>query len=324
MFDMKFNIFLSVKYARLIPSLAGIVLTFIFLISMADTNNIQTAAQKDYVLQEIKDGVYVISASGYNVMFLTTGEGVIVVDAPPTMGDRIFKAISEVTNEPVKYLVYSHAHRDHIGAAHIFQPGIEIIAEKNTADILATANDTERPVPTTSFVDNTTLTIGNKTLQLAYPGQYHQRGNIFIYNPEQKVLMAVDQLAPGEVPWKHLSATPEVPALMRSYDQVLGYDFDVYVPGHGKVGTKQDINLQKEYVTDLKNNSQFAINNVNFTQVTENIDKQNNAAVTEAYFNALTNVCVDKTDEKWEGSLQGVGVWTDEHCEKMIQSVRVD
>jgi glyoxylase-like metal-dependent hydrolase (beta-lactamase superfamily II) len=324
MFDMKFNIFLSVKYARLIPSLAGIVLTFIFLISMADTNNIQTAAQKDYVLQEIKDGVYVISASGYNVMFLTTGEGVIVVDAPPTMGDRIFKAISEVTNEPVKYLVYSHAHRDHIGAAHIFQPGIEIIAEKNTADILATANDTERPVPTTSFVDNTTLTIGNKTLQLAYPGQYHQRGNIFIYNPEQKVLMAVDQLAPGEVPWKHLSATPEVPALMRSYDQVLGYDFDVYVPGHGNVGTKDDINLQKEYVTDLKNNSQFAISNVNFTQVTENIDKQNNAAVTEAYFNALTNMCAGKTEEKWDGRLQGVGVWTDEHCEKMIQSVRVD
>ncbi len=101
------------------------------------------------------------------------------------------------------------------------------------------ANDPERPVPTKTFVDNTTLTFGNKTLQLTYPGQYHQRGNIFIYNPEQKVLMAVDQLSPGEVPWKHLAATPEVPALMRSYDQALGYEFDVYVPGHGKMGTKR-------------------------------------------------------------------------------------
>ncbi len=321
---MRFAVFLSLKYPISISSLAGIALTFVFLISMTDTNNIHTFAQNDYDLQEVKDGVYVMSSSGYNVMFLTTGEGVIVVDAPPTIGDKIFKAVSGVTDEPIKYLVYSHAHRDHIGSAHLFQPGVEIIAEKNTADILTTANDPERPIPTTTFVDNTTLAFGNKTLQLTYPGQYHQRGNIFIYNPEQKVLMAVDQLAPGEVPWKHLAATPEVPALMRSYDQVLGYEFDVYVPGHGEVGTNEDINLQKDYVTDLKNNSQFAINTVNFTQVTANIDKQNNAAATEAYFDALTNVCVGKTEEIWEGRLQGVGVWTDEHCEKMIQSVLVD
>ena len=136
--------------------------------------------------------------------------------------------------------------------------------------------------------------------------------------------MAVDQLGPGEVPWKHLAATPEVPALERSYDQALAYDFDVYVPGHGKTGTKQDINIQKEYVNDLKNYSQLALANVNYTEATKNIDKQNNAAATEAYFNALTDVCVNKMDNKWKGKLNGVGVWTDEHCEKMIQSIRVD
>jgi hypothetical protein len=136
--------------------------------------------------------------------------------------------------------------------------------------------------------------------------------------------MAVDQLAPREVPWKHLADTPEVPALERSYDQALAYDFDVYVPGHGKTGTKQDINIQKEYVYDLKNYSQFALANVNYTEVTKNIDKQNNAAATEAYYNALTDACVNKMDNKWKGKLNGVGVWTDEHCEKMIQSTRVD
>ena len=64
-----------------------------FLTSMEDISNIRTVAQNDYDLQEIKDGVYVISADGYNVMFLTTGEGVIVVDAPPSIGDRIFKRL---------------------------------------------------------------------------------------------------------------------------------------------------------------------------------------------------------------------------------------
>ena len=131
-------------------------------------------------------------------------------------------------------------------------------------------------------------------------------------------------MTPGEVPWKHLAATPEVPALEKSYDQALAYDFDVYVPGHGKTGTKEDISMQKEYVNDLKNYSQLALANVNYTEATKNIDKQNNAAATEAYFNALTDICVNKMDNKWKGKLNGVGVWTDEHCEKMIQSIRVD
>jgi glyoxylase-like metal-dependent hydrolase (beta-lactamase superfamily II) len=303
-----------------------ILLTFTFLVSWGNINNI-LAQEKDYDLKEVKDDVYVISANGYNVMFLVTGEGVVVIDAPPAIGDKILNAISEVTNETIEHLIYSHAHKDHIGAAHIIfqqQPEIEIVAENNTAEILKMRNDPDRPIPTTTFVDNTTLTIGNKTIQLTYPGPYHERGNIFIYVPEQKVLMAVDQIAPGEVPWKHLAATPEVPALIRSYDQALAYDFDVYVPGHGETGTKEDIKIQQEYVNDLKNFSQFALANIDYTEATKNVDKQNNAAATEAYFNALTDVCVDKMNNKWKGKLNGVGVWTDEHCEKMIQSVRVD
>ena len=308
-----------------------IILTFTFLVIFGTLNNIfattSDSDEKDYDLKEVKDDVYVVSSNGYNAMFLVTGEGVVVIDAPPSIGDKIIKAISEVTNETIRHLIYSHAHKDHIGAAHIIfqqQPDIEIVAQNKTADILKMRNDLHRPLPTTTFVDNTTLTIGNKTIQLTYPGPYHQRGNIFIYVPEQKVFMAVDQLAPGEVPWKHLAATPEVPALIRSYDQALAYDFDVYVPGHGETGTKEDIKIQQEYVNDLKNNSQFALTNVNYTEATKNIDKQDNAAATEAYFNALTDVCVDRMESKWKVKLNGVGVWTDEHCEKMIQSLRVD
>jgi glyoxylase-like metal-dependent hydrolase (beta-lactamase superfamily II) len=328
---VKSILLLSKKYNYLrLLAVGFIILTLIFLISMGNLNTLLATAaitaEKGYDLKEVKDDVYVISSNGYNVMFLVTGEGVVIIDAPPAIGDKILTAISEVTNETIGYLIYSHSHKDHIGVAHIFQqqPDIEIVAHNETADILKMRNDPQRPIPTTTFVDNTTLTIGNKTIQLTYPGPYHQRGNIFVYVPEQKVLMAVDQLAPGEVPWKHLAATPEVPALIRSYDQALAHDFDVYVPGHGETGTKEDIKIQQEYVNDLKNNSQFALTNVNYTEATKNIDKQNNAATTEAYFNALTDICVDRMDNKWKDKLNGVGVWTDEHCEKMIQSLRVD
>jgi len=306
--------------------LASIFLVYLSLVDFTNQNNIiraQTTNEKGYELQEIGGGAYVVSSTGYNSMFLVTGDGVIVIDAPPSLGDKINDAIAEVTEEPVKYLIYSHAHKDHIGGANVLPAGIEIVAQKDTLGFLQMANDTGRPLPTQIFDNETTITLGNTTLQLSYGGPYHQNGNIFIYSPQHKILMAVDQFSPGGTPWKHLATTPHVPSYVQSYDQVLNYDFDTYVSGHG-IGTEDDVQLEKQYVSDLRNNAEFAIGNVNFTEATKNADKNNSAAVTEAYFNAMTDVCTESTDGNWKDKLQGVGVWTDEHCEKMIISLRND
>ena len=254
-------------------------------------------------------------------MFLVTQEGVVVVDAPPAIGDKIFAAVSEVTDRPITHLIYSHAHKDHIGAANLFE-NVTIIAHNETAKILNERNDPDRPVPDMNFTGMMNLPIGDQVLQLLYPGPYHQQGNIFVYLPEHKALMAVDHVVPGGIPWKLLSVTPDVPALIKSIDQALALDFDVYVPGHGQTGTRQDILAQQEYVADLRENAMAALNEVNRTEVTQGINGSN--AMTEAYFNALTKSCADKIDAEWQGKLEGVGVWTDEHCERMIISARVD
>ena len=283
--------------------------------------NLAYAQEPDYELQEIKPGVYRVSAGGTNSMFVVTQEGVVVVDAPPAIGDKIFAAVSNVTDKPITHLIYSHAHKDHIGAANLFE-NVTIIAHNETAKILNERNDTYRPVPNMNFSKEMNLPIGNQVLQLLYPGPYHQQGNIFVYLPEHKVLMAVDHVVPGGLLWKHLGVTPDVPALIKSIDQALDLDFDVFVGGHGQPGTKQDILIQQEYVNDLRENAMAALYEVNRTEVIQNVNGSN--AITEAYFNALTKSCADKIDAEWQGKLEGVGVWTDEHCERMIISERVD
>ncbi len=72
---------------------------------------------KGYLVQEIKDGLFWVTDGAYQVMFLVTGSGVIAVDAPPSIGKNYLKAIAEVTKEPVTHVIYSHTHKDHIGAA---------------------------------------------------------------------------------------------------------------------------------------------------------------------------------------------------------------
>ena len=254
-------------------------------------------------------------------MFLVTQEGVVVVDAPQAIADKIFAAVSEVTDRPITHLIYSHAHKDHIGAPNLFE-NVTIIAHNETARILNERNDPDRPVPDMNFTREMNLQLGDQALQLLYPGPYHQQGNTFVYLPEHKVLMAVDHVAPGGIPWKHLSVTPDVPAFIESIDQALALDFDVFVAGHGQTGTKQDILVQQEYVADFRENAMAALNEVNFTEATQGVN--GSSAMTEAYFNALTKSCADKIDAKWQGILEGIGVWTDEHCERMLISVRVD
>ncbi len=303
----------SIKWCILIVAACTLSYTLLF--------NTAHAQTPEYSLQEIKPGVYLVSAGGSNSMFLVTQEGVVVVDAPPSIGDKIFAAVSNVTDMPITHLIYSHAHKDHIGAANLFE-NVTIIAHNETAKILNERNDTNRPVPHMNFTKEINLPIGNQVLQLIYPGPYHQQGNIFVYLPEQKVLMAVDNVVPGGLLWKHLGVTPDVPALIKSINQITSMDFDVFIGGHGQPGTKQDILVQQEYVNDLRKNAVAALNEVNRTEVIQGIN--GSSATTEAYFNALTQSCADKVDAKWQGKLEGVGVWTDEHCERMIISERVD
>jgi hypothetical protein len=75
---------------------------------------------KGYLVEEISDGLYWVTEGAYQGMFLVTGEGVIVVDAPPSIGENYLKAIEEVTDESITHVIYSHSHNDHIGAASMF------------------------------------------------------------------------------------------------------------------------------------------------------------------------------------------------------------
>jgi glyoxylase-like metal-dependent hydrolase (beta-lactamase superfamily II) len=107
-------------------------------------------------------------------MFLVTQEGVVVVDAPQAIADKIFAAASEVTDRPIIHLIYSHAHKDHIGAANLFE-NVTIIAHNETARILNERNDPDRPMPDMNFTREMNLQIGDQVLQLLYPGPYHQQ-----------------------------------------------------------------------------------------------------------------------------------------------------
>ncbi|WP_420545254.1 MBL fold metallo-hydrolase [Nitrosopumilus sp.] len=257
--------------------------------------------EKGYHVKEIADGVYWLAGNGYQTMFLTTGQGVIVIDAPQPIGEKYISAINDVTDEPITHMIYSHHHQDHTGAAgQIFAADIQYISHKQTADVLAQENDPNRPAPTLTFDDDMyELTVGDQTLELHFIGNYHSSGDLIILSPDNKIAMAVDLMRPGITPYRAFAVTPDIDQYLNAHDVLVNdFDFDVLVSGHtGILATKDHIKQNKEFALDVMKNIKDAIDMVGSDQALEK--------------------CVETTTQQWTGKLNNLDEFMTEHCQAM-------
>lgn len=290
-------------------------------------------SEKGYLVQEIGDQLYSVSDGSYNTMFMVTDEGVIAVDAPPTLGANYLKAIAEVTDKPTTHVIYSHAHMDHIGAARIFPENATFVAQQETASELqramnmATNTSMVPPVPTETFSKNMTLKVGNQTLQLDYYGNNHLPGNIFIYAPQQKVLMLVDIIFPGWIPFPYLAIAKDTAGFIEAHDIALNnYDFDTIVAGHlTRLGTKADVGVQRGFVMDLEKAADNANQNVSFSGIASQVGSFDNPwLLFSKYIDAINKQCEEVMLPKWESKLGGAEIFMSTHCFTMTESGRVD
>ncbi|MEE8555032.1 MAG: MBL fold metallo-hydrolase, partial [bacterium] len=281
--------------------------------------------EKGYILEEIRDGVYWVSNGGHQSLIVTTGDGVILVDAPLNLGENLLKAVAEVSGEPIKTFIYSHHHRDHTGKAGILPTGVTYIGQEWVAHKLAEVGDPGRPVPTVTFSGRYTLRLGNKRIELSYKGVNHSPGNTFIYLPDQKILMLVDVISPGWVPPLRLSAAEDIAGYIRAFDQVLEYDFDHFVGGHvGRIGTRHDVEEVREYIHDVMANAGDAIKAVSPRDIAKQVGMGNRLLFLKTYFSAIASNCAAATESKWTGRLGAADVWSVDNCSAMQLHLRID
>ena len=287
-----------------------------------------------YRVEDLGSGTYLVTDGIYQAMFLVSTHGVILVDAPPTLGYNLFPAIQSVTNQTITYLVYSHHHSDHIGAASLFNGTVKkYIAQKETLALLQElpTPDPTRPFPNSVFSKDKTLHLGNQTLRLSYKGPNHEPGNIFIYAPAAKTIMLVDVVYPRWAPFSELGQSQNIPNWISAHDQILSDPFEKYLGGHlNQYGTRQDVQTQKEHIQDLFTFCSQALTDpalVNTTAVLGPVmmDSPGNPwAEFKVYLKAVTDACAEKTNRKWEGRLSGLDAFGWENAYKMVESVRID
>ena len=207
-------------------------------------------------LQQFGDDTYAFVNSGYISLFIVTDEGVIATDpgsqSGPERAEAYRAAIASVTDQPVRYLVYSHHHADHSTGGEVFADTATFISHRNAVEKLAALADPRTPVPEIAFTDQLTIELGGKTIELYYTGRNHSDNSIVLLYPERRLLFAVDFIPVNTLLFQNLpDAYPEewVESL-RWIEENL--DFDVLVPGHPPLpGTKENVTQVREYLEDL-------------------------------------------------------------------------
>src|SRR5262249_34655377 len=169
------------------------------------------------------------------------------------------------------------------------------------------------------FSHTYTPAVGSQTPVPDYKAPNHDVGNIFIYAPSQKVLMLVDVVWPGWAPFDELGSPTDVRGFIEAHDQALAYDFDTLVGGHvSRLGTRADIDTDKEYLTDLQTNAAAALEAFDSNSLGARLaDPTNVWAYGAALLDEWPKKCVDDMLAKWRGKLGGVDVFVRANCVAM-------
>jgi glyoxylase-like metal-dependent hydrolase (beta-lactamase superfamily II) len=278
-----------------------------------------------YLSREVAPGVFVVSEGLYQSMFVVGTRGVVVVDAPPTIGDKLIAAIRAATDKPVTHFVYSHSHIDHVGAAFLFKDA-ERIASAETAAKLARLRDPNRPIPSRTLSRSSqTLTLAGVRIRFDRHGNHHEPGNLYIHLPRQRVLMVVDVVYPGWVPFTNLGMAEDVQGFIDAHDMILGYDFTAFVGGHlSRSGTRTDVETAKRYVDELIAAASSGKAGVDFYAVAGETGFANRWLLVKTYMDRIADTCSAIMIPKWQDTLAGTHVSTPGHCWIMQEHLNIN
>ncbi|GIM93027.1 MBL fold metallo-hydrolase [Paractinoplanes toevensis] len=282
-----------------------------------------------YHVGQVHGNLYYVTEGVYQAPFLVTPEGVVLIDAPPTIGHNIQRGIDDVARQlglpnKVTHFIYSHNHTDHAGATALFGDDLVRIGHRETRNLLLRANDPNRPAPHEVFDSELSLTVGGERLELAWHGTNHSPDNIFINLPEHDTLVVIDVVLPGWAPFANFNLHEDVQGAMAAAKKINEYHYSHLIAGHlGRIATPVDVRIQQQYNADLEESVKTALSTTDPTPFFVRYSA-NPWAGSRHYLEAVAAAAARPIVEKYTGVLAGVDVFALTSAFQMMQSNRLD
>jgi glyoxylase-like metal-dependent hydrolase (beta-lactamase superfamily II) len=153
--------------------------------------------------------------------------------------------IRKVTSQPVRYVIYSHNHYDHVAGGKPFKDaGAIFVSHRRAKERIVQVKDPFTIVPDETVEDFRAITLGDTTIELSYLGLNHSDSSLVMRLPAHKIIFAVDFIPVGALPGRSMIDSHPL-EWEESLKKVLTMDWERLIPGHpapgGRLGTKDDV-----------------------------------------------------------------------------------
>jgi glyoxylase-like metal-dependent hydrolase (beta-lactamase superfamily II) len=222
---------------------------------------VSAAAQQPplFETRKLTDNAYLFRYGGHQALFVVTADGVIATDPiaylRPQAATTYIAEIRKITQAPIKYLVYSHHHYDHIAGGKPFKDaGAIVIAHRNAKTRLQALRNPDVVIPDEAVDDFRAIDLGGVRVELHYVGRNHSDNTLVVLLPKEKLLFTVDYVAVESVGFRDF---PDgyFPDMFDSLDRTVALDWERMIGGHpfpgGRYATKDDVRAYKQYLLDL-------------------------------------------------------------------------
>jgi cyclase len=207
-------------------------------------------------ISAIKDGIHVIMGRGGNIGVSVGEDGVFMIDdqfAPAT--EAILGQVKTVTDQPVRFLVNTHFHRDHTGGnENLGKAGVLIFAHDNVRARLLAGDAPADALPVVTFNDTTTFHMNGQTVRVFHTANAHTDGDAMIHFQEADVIHMGDTFFNGFYPFIDSRSGGSIEGVFRSIDLVLELaDAEtVIIPGHGPIADRDDLIAYRDMLTKAR------------------------------------------------------------------------
>ncbi len=277
------------------------------------------AQQPDFSKVQIKvtrvaGTVYMLEGMGGNIGVSVGDDGIVIVDdqfAP--LADKIQAALRGITDKPVRFVINTHWHADHVGGNAYFQKQGPIIAQENVRERMAKGGHAagrdfppspKEALPIITFNDRATVHLNGEDIRAIHFPQGHTDGDSVIFFPQSNVVHMGDDFVTYGFPFIDLESGGGVRGMIVAVEKVIATvppDTKV-IPGHGSLSTVADL---KPYVAMLKDCMARVQKGIDQGKTVDQLQKENVLAGYESLGAPGKFITTDKFIETLYNDLKG-------------------
>jgi cyclase len=222
---------------------------------------------------DLGHGVHMLESFGGNIGVVAGDEGVLLVDAEwPELNAKVRAAVARITPKPIRYVVNTHWHWDHVGGdADFARRGALIISSPETRDYIVEAQRENRD-NTGQYVRDAagvpalvlrsgTFYLGGQTIEIIHAPAAHTNGDLIVRFVEADILQTGDTFFHGFYPDIDFEHGGSIDGMIAFYDtlyKLCGPHTQV-IPGHGDVANREDIRAYQAMLREVRSRVAHAI-----------------------------------------------------------------